>query len=357
MAGIAAGGANIYSGGRHMGNVCVRMGLIAVGGVLLTSAYFRTDSVTLLSEAAGNFLNALTPEQRARAVFRFDDDERQNWHFVPRERKGLPLRDMTATQKHLAAALLSAGFSQQGYIKAVTIMSLEEVLRVLENDSGERRNPEKYYFSIFGTPAPKGTWGYRVEGHHLSHNYTVVNGRVASAPSFFGANPAEVRDGPRKGLRALAAEEDSGRAVLVSLDPAQKKAAVVEQKAYADILTAASRKAALNGQPSGLSAAKMTPQQFEKLSAVVEEYARNVPGTLAASREELVRKAGRNLWFAWAGEEERGRPHYYRVQGPDFLIEYDNTQNNANHIHSVWREFKGDFGLDLLAEHYKTSRH
>ena len=149
-------------------------------------------------------------------------------------------------------------------------MSLEEVLKVLENDSGERRNPEKYYFSIFGTPAEKGIWGYRVEGHHLSQNYTVVNGRVAASPSFFGANPAEVRDGPRKGLRALAAEEDLGRAVLETLDPEPRKIAVVDQAAYKDILTAASRKAALNGQPSGLSAAKMNARQFEALRALVE---------------------------------------------------------------------------------------
>ena len=334
-----------------------RLGMIAMGLFLLTSAYYRTDSASVLSDAAGNFLNSLTAEQRARAVLPFEGDERENWHYVPRDRQGLPLRDMTPAQKHLAAALLSAGFSQQGYMKAVTIMSLEEVLRVLENDSGERRNPEKYYFSIFGAPAPKGAWGYRIEGHHLSHNYTVVDGRVAGAPSFFGANPAEVRDGPRKGLRALAAEEDLGRALLASLDPARKKVALVDQKAPADILTAASRKAALDGQPSGLSAVRMTPQQFEKLLAVVAEYAGNVPGTLAAAREEQVRKAGRNLWFAWAGEEGRGRPHYYRVQGPTFLIEYDNTQNNANHIHSVWREFEGDFGRDLLADHYKASRH
>ena len=233
-----------------------RLAAVAIGALLLISAYHRTSSSVLMSEAANHLLAALAPEQRARAVFPFDDvEERQNWHYVPRARKGLPLRDMTPAQQHLAAALLAAGLSQQGYIKAVTIMSLEDVLRMMEKDDGERRNPGKYYFSIFGTPAEKGTWGYRVEGHHLSQNYTVVNGRVAGAPSFFGANPAEVPDGQRKGLRALAAEEDLGRAVLESLDPQQRKSAVVDQRAYPDILTAATRKAALAGQPSGLSAA------------------------------------------------------------------------------------------------------
>jgi hypothetical protein len=340
-----------------MRNKYARLTIAAMGALLLTSADYRTDSAAIMSSAANNFLNALTPEQRDRALLPFEGDERENWHFVPRDRSGLPLRDMSATQKHLAAALLSAGLSQQGYLKAVTIMSLEEVLRILENDSGERRHPEKYYFSIFGTPARKGTWGYRVEGHHLSQNYTVVDGRVAGAPSFFGANPAEVRQGPRKGLRALAAEEDLGHALLESLDPEQRKIAVVQDKTYGDIVTGASRKAALKGQPSGLSAAKMTAQQFERLVALLQEYARNVPAPLAAAREERIRKAGRDLWFAWAGATERGRPHYYRVQGPGFLIEYDKTQNNANHIHTVWREFDGDFGRDLLADHYKASRH
>ena len=338
-----------------MRHVRARLAALAAGVILLISAYHRTDSPAVMSEAANRFLSALTPEQKSKAVLRFEDDERQNWHFVPRERKGLPLREMSPAQKHLAAGLLAAGLSQQGYIKATTIMSLEEVLKVLENDSGERRNPEKYYFSIFGTPAEKGMWGYRVEGHHLSQNYTVVNGKVAASPSFFGANPAEVREGPRKGLRALAAEEDLGRAVLETLDPEQRKIAVVDQAAYKDILTAASRKAALNGQPSGLSAAKMNARQFEALRALVEEYARNVPEQLALAREEQFRKAGRNLHFAWAGGARRGEPHYYRVQAPTFLIEYDDTQNNANHIHSVWRDFEGDWGLDLLKQHYEAS--
>src|SRR6266566_3469234 len=170
------------------------------------SAQQGAASCSLMIETANRFLAALGPEQRAKATFRFEDDERMNWHFIPKERKGIPFREMTAHQKHLASALLSAGLSQTGYIKAVTIMSLEDVLRIIENDSGEHRNPEKYYFSVFGTPSDSGTWGYRVEGHHLSQNYTVVNGKVIDGPSFFGANPAEVRQGPRKGLRTLPGE-------------------------------------------------------------------------------------------------------------------------------------------------------
>jgi hypothetical protein len=308
-----------------------------------------------MTNTAQHFLAALTPEQRAKATFGFQEDERLNWHFIPKERKGLPLLEMTPPQKALAQALLSAGLSQQGYIKAVTIMSLEDVLRMMENDDGNRRNPEKYYFSVFGQPSDTGTWGFRVEGHHLSQNFTVVNGKVADTPSFFGANPAEVRTGPRKGLRTLAAEEDLARDLLESLSPEQKKVAIVSGEAYKDILTSASRKAALEGQPSGLSAAKMTKKQFELLQTLVGDYAGNVPEQLAQARMEHLKKAGNNLFFAWAGVEQRGGPHYYRIQAPTFLIEYDNTQNEANHIHSVWRDYNGDFGLDLLAMHYQAS--
>jgi len=225
----------------------------------------------------------------------------------------------------------------------------------MEKDDGERRNPEKYYFTIFGTPSDTGTWGYRVEGHHLSQNYTVAGGKVVDAPSFFGSNPAEVRQGPRAGLRVLANEDDLGREVLTSLDPAQRKVAIVDPTAYKDILTSANRKAALEGQPSGLPAGKMTPKQLEKLMALLEEYARNVPSQMAGDREELIKKAGKNMYFAWSGVAEKGGPHYYRVQAPNFLVEYDNTQNEANHIHSVWRDLSNDFGQDLLKQHYQTS--
>ena len=333
----------------------LRLAALIMGTILLTSAYYRINSSTVMTQAARHFLNSLTSEQRSKANFQFQDDERMNWHFIPKERKGLPLLEMTPPQKALAHALLSAGLSQQGYIKAVTIMSLEDVLRAMEKDDGNRRNPEKYYFSVFGEPSDTGTWGFRVEGHHLSQNFAVVNGKIADTPSFFGSNPAEVREGPRKGLRILAHEEDLARDLLESLSAEQKKVAIVTQEAYKDILTAASRKAALEGQPSGLSAAKMNKKQFDLLQTLLADYANNVPEQLAQTRMDHIKKAGTNLFFAWAGVEQRGGPHYYRIQSPTFLIEYDNTQNDANHIHSVWRDFNGDFGLDLLAMHYQAS--
>jgi hypothetical protein len=319
------------------------------------SVHHHLHAVSVMTETANRFLAALSPEQRAKATFRFSDDERMNWHFIPKERKGLTLGEMTPYQRHLASALLAAGLSQTGYIKAVTIMSLEDVLKTLENDSGERRNPEKYHFTVFGTPSDTGTWGWRVEGHHLSQNYTVANGQVVDGPSFFGANPAEVRQGPRRGLRTLAGEDDLGFEVIHALDEPRQKIAIVDPKAYGDILTSASRKAALKGQPSGLSAAKMRAGQFDALRALVEVYACNVPDDLAERRMDQINKAGRNIVFAWAGGIKPGDLHYYRVQTPSFLIEFDDTQDNANHIHSVWRDFDGDFGGDLLRAHYQTS--
>ena len=179
--------------------------------MLLTSAYVRIPSSNIMETAAKNFLSSLTSEQRAKATYKFDDDQRFDWHFIPKPRKGLPLKEMTSYQTKLAHALLSAGLSQRGYIKAVTIMSLEDVLKIMEKDAGERRNPDGYFFTIFGEPSSTGVWGYRVEGHHLSQNYTVVGGKVVDSPSFFGSNPAEVKQGPRKGTRVLAAEDDLGR--------------------------------------------------------------------------------------------------------------------------------------------------
>ncbi|HYL76850.1 MAG TPA: DUF3500 domain-containing protein [Bryobacteraceae bacterium] len=338
-----------------MKTLALRLLAIGIVIVLLTAAYSRMHSASVMSDAAKAFLNSLDPEQRARATFQFQDEQRFDWHYIPRTRKGLPLKDMNSAQKHLAHALLSAGLSQRGYIKAVTIMSLDEVLRVMENGKGPVRDPENYAFSVFGEPSETGTWGYRVEGHHISQNFTIANGKVQGAPSFFGANPAEVREGPRKGLRVLAHEEDYARTFIQSLTADQKKTAIVNTTAPADILTTNSRKAALQGQPSGLEASKLNAHQKELLQNLLDEYCNNVPEQVAQAREEQIKKAGNNIYFAWAGGDQPGQPHYYRIQSPAFLIEYDDTQNGANHIHSVWRDFNGDFGLDLLKEHYQTS--
>ncbi|MBZ5608021.1 MAG: DUF3500 domain-containing protein [Acidobacteriia bacterium] len=308
-----------------------------------------------MTDSAKAFLASLTPEQRSQATYAIDADERLNWHYIPKERKGLPFREMTSTQKQLAHALLAAGLSQRGYIKATTIMSLDEVLRIMENGKGPRRDPEGYFFTIFGEPSETGSWGYRIEGHHISQNFTIASGKVQDAPSFFGSNPAEVLDGPRKGLRVLAREDDLGRELMQSLTAEQKKTAIVAQEAPKDILTEASRKAALQGQPSGLQASRMNAHQRELLQNLLDEYVGNVPEQVAQAREDQIKKAGNNLYFAWAGGEQYRDLHYYRIQAPAFLVEFDDTQDKGNHIHSVWRDFEGDFGLDLLKEHYQSS--
>ncbi len=335
----------------------IRVVAIFLACVLLMAAYYRTSTPATMTKAASQFLDSLTAEQKSKVSFPMEDTERENWFFTPVPRKGLPLREMTPEQQHLATALLSAGLSQPGFIKAETIMSLEAVLRAMEKDDGEKRNPGKYYFTIFGTPSETGMWGYRVEGHHVSQNYTVNNGHVVDAPSFFGSNPAEVREGPRKGVRVLAQEEDLGRDLLNALDAKQKETAIVEKAGYKEILTSNSRKAALEGQPNGLSASKMNAKQTELLMNLLSVYADNVPEQMATARMDMVKKAGKDIYFAWSGVAERGGPHYYRIQAPTFLVEYDNTQNDANHIHTVWRDLTNDFGADLLKQHYQSSPH
>jgi len=332
-----------------------RLLLASAGILMLSAAYYKINSPSVMSDAAKAFLASLPPDQKARATFAMADEERFNWHFIPRVRKGLAFREMSPGPRQLAHALLAAGLSQQGVIKADTVMSLDQVLKEIEVNPTNERDPEKYYFSIFGEPSETGTWAYRVEGHHLALNFTIVKGHVASTPSFFGANPAEVRGTSRNGLRTLAREEDLGRDLVKALSDAQRAVAIVDKTAYKDIITMASRKAAIEGKPSGLPYAKMNAKQREALDALVAEYANDFPPTIAEARMEQYHKSQSGLYFAWAGGIEKGNPHYYRIQTPTFLIEYDDTQNEANHIHSVWRDYEGDFGVDLLADHYQTS--
>jgi hypothetical protein len=314
-------------------------------------------SAVLMREAAQGLLTALGEDKTAMATFAFEDEQRFDWHFIPRARKGIPLKQLDPAQRLLATALLGASLSPAGLVRASTIMSLDDVLRQIETSAmAGRRDPELYYVSIFGNPDKGKPWGWRFEGHHISLNFTMAGDlRVATSPMFFGANPAEVREGPRKGLRALAREEDLARAFVRSLDDKQRAAAVVSESAPNDIISFNTRKAAPL-TPAGIQANRLGAKQAEMLMGLIHHYASSVPPDVAALRMDRVRAAGAgNISFAWAGSLEPGQRHYYRIQASTFLIEYDNTQNNANHIHSVWRDFSGDFGLDALAEHYKDS--
>jgi len=337
-----------------MNTVRIIWGLTFLAQLTATVAGRADTPAGEMAEAAKNLLAALTPEQKAKAVFELKDGERFNWHFIPRDRKGLPLKEMSTTQRHLAYGLLSSALSQRGFVKATTIMSLEEILKEIEQGSGPARDPERYFVTIFGAPDGTGTWGWRVEGHHLSLNFTVVAGKAVSVtPSFFGSNPGEVRNGTRKGLRVLAAEEDLARQLVKSLNADQKKAALVSETAPKEILTGADRKAKAL-EPMGLSGAKMNPEQSGLLWRIVQEYVYRCRPELADLDLKKIEQGGREkLHFAWAGSLEPREGHYYRVQGPTFLLEYDNTQNNANHVHAVWRDFENDFGEDLLRRHYQ----
>lgn len=310
-----------------------------------------------MASAALTFLAALEPDQRAKASFDLGAEERFNWHFIPKDRKGLTIKEMAPDQKLLAHALLNSAMSNRGYLKAVTVMSLEQILHEIERGTGRfARDPELYYFSVFGKPDAKGTWAWRVEGHHLSLNFTVVKGTMTSVtPSFFGTNPGTVKVGHRKGLQVLAGEENIARKLVNSLTDEQKKVVIFSDTAPRDVITGADRRAHLL-EPQGLAASKMSEGQVGLLKRLVQQYVQNYRQEFAEKDLEAIKSAGsENIFFAWAGSVEVGKGHYYRVQGPTFLFEYDNTQNSANHVHAVWRDLKNDFGEDLLKNHYQDA--
>jgi Protein of unknown function (DUF3500) len=330
--------------------------LAALGGGAVVAQQRSSASMTT---AATSFLASLTPEQKQQATFAFDSAERLRWHFVPQfERNGLQIKAMTEPQRKLAHELLKTGLSARGYSTYTQIMQLENILRDVEKGNGPTRDPEGYRFAVFGTPAAKGTWGWRVEFHHISLHFDVVNGTaISSTPSFAGANPAEVKDGPQKGQRTLGMLEDSARALVTALDETQRKTAIFNAVALNDIVTGN----ALDIKPlspEGVKVSAMTPAQRDLLMKILDAYAGLMTEEIAADRMAKVKKAGlENIGFAWAGSIERGQKHYYRVQGPTFLIEFDNSQNDGNHVHSIWRDFNGDFGRDLLRDHLKTATH
>jgi|SRR5579884_837805 len=328
---------------------------VIFGSALAVTGTLQRSKKLTMYEAATDFLATLDAAQKQKALLPFNSEERLNWHYVPRERQGLHYKAMNPSQQQAAQTLLQIGLSKIGYRKAEAIRQLENVLRALENGS-PIRDPDLYYFTVFGEPAAKGAWGWRYEGHHISLNWTILQGKViASSPQFLGSNPGEVRSGPQKGTRVLAAEEDLGRALVKSLDAEQRKAAILSETAPADIITAAARKAAIL-EDKGIAYGRLNPEQQGLLLTLLKEYATVQAPEIARQRLAAVRKSGLDrVKFAWMGGLEKGQGHYYRIQGATFLIEYDNTQNDANHIHTVWRDFQGDFGIDLLAHHYRTA--
>lgn len=336
------------------------IGLALLGGLAAKHASDR--NVARMAETARAFLASLDDQQRNRATFEFDSEERQRFHFIPPEtfrREGLRINEMTEPQRQRAHDLLRAGVSERGYLTATQIMEAEGILRMLEGD-GRRfaRDPEAYVVSVFGTPSTDGTWGWRFEGHHLSLHFTVVEGDVTvSSPTFLAASPAEVPSGPRKGMRPLARQEDAGRALLGSLTVEQRAVAVIDTLAPRDIVSAMRPEVGPLAS-AGIRAAELTSLQRTLLMDVIEAWTSVMNDEIAALRWSRIRTAGTDdIRFAWAGGTLRGEVAYFRVQGPTFLIEFDNTANDPNHVHSGWRDFDGDFGRDMLREHVEALAH
>lgn len=321
------------------------------------------DAPTPAIVAARAALRALADSTRPAATFSFDTTERSNWYFVPLDRQGVTLARMTSEARARVDSLLLTGLSPRGFATAKSIMRHEAILHDIEaaGPPEQRRNvrdSSKYYLSVFGEPDAAAAWGWRVEGHHLSVNYTGIGRSVqVVSPVFFGANPARVLAGPHAGLRILAAEEDLARELVKMLDAKQRAVAVFSDTAFGEMQTRNDPKArALKLE--GLRAAEMTAAQRAQLRRLVEHYAGRVSATARTHALRDVEDGGfGELRFAWAGGTEVGQPHYYRIHGPTILVEYDNQQNNANHIHTVWRDLRHDFGGDLLAEHYRKHKH
>jgi hypothetical protein len=321
-----------------------------------SNRYLEVESNTgfQMTELATAFLASLDPEGEARVLFPLESEERMNWDYRPRRRQGMPLSDMDGSQRKLALALMAGGLSPRGNRQALTIMGLEKILGELEGDTNGRRDPDRYHLTIFGTPSEGEPWGWRMEGHHLSLNFLVApGGRIAPTPNFFGANPARIPQGPQSGFRTLPLEENLGRELLVSLGDTLRSKAVIHPDAPPDIVTRWERRIKLD-VPVGLPFSDMKEKQQNQLTALIHRYTGRTPPDVADERLDAIEKAGwDHIHFAWAGYEEPGRPHYYRIHGPSFLVEYDNTQNNANHIHTVWRDKENDWGQDLLDAHYR----
>jgi len=303
-----------------------------------------------MSEAAAAFLASLSPHQAQQVKFAYDDAERLNWHFIPRVRKGLPIRELEGEPLRKAHALMQTGLSPAGYAQALDIMGLEEVLYLLEpgerTERRERRDPRKYYFSVFGTPGLTGTWGWRLEGHHLCLNFSIKDGKViASTPEFFGANPGTIEAGKGREIRVLGPEEDIARQILKLCTPEQQKLCWVSKEAPGEVPGPNVPQPVVN-DPVGLPVSKMSDDQKKLVQELLGEYLKNLPSDVEDERRNALNTAGIDkVFFAWYGKPDLHEPHHYRVQGPTFVIEYNNTQNNANHVHSMWRNLAGDFAL------------
>ncbi len=340
--------------GFGIGLTAVVVGLIGTVGL---GATLERRSVDEMADAANTLLASLSGGQRSQATFAFDSDERSRHHFIPPEtfeRHGALFKEMNSEQKVRALDLLRSGLSQQGYMTAQQIMEVEGILGVVVEGADRQlaRDQEEYWVSVFGTPSTGSSWGWRWEGHHLSLHFTIVEGDLTvSTPTFLGANPATVPEGPRRGLRAMREQEDTARDLLASLDARQRDIAIFDDVAPTNVVTGADLVVDPLA-PIGIRGSALRSLQRDLLMDVIESYISIMAYDIAELRRAEVREGAiDDITFAWAGPTERGEVAYYRVQGANFLIEFDNTQNDPNHIHAAFRDFDGDLGRDVLREH------
>jgi hypothetical protein len=310
-----------------------------------------------ITSAVRAWLDRLDDSQRAEATFPFETPERFEWAYTPGPRMGLAIRDMRPDQRAASSAIVAAAMSSRTAGEIGAIIALETILGQLERAGGRsgwlRRDPELYWFAVFGDPGSATRWSWRVGGHHVAIHVTVADDRViGTTPSFLGANPAVVPSGPRAGARPLPGEEGLARALLSDLTPAERGVALVDDVAPADVLTGTGRHADVRSVPVGIRHADLGAPRRAALERLIRHYVQRMrPEVAEAAWERIVATGLGDVTFAWAGSDAPGRGHYYAIRGASFVIEYDNTQNGANHIHAVWRDLDNDWGEDVLAEH------
>lgn len=312
------------------------------------------DAGRRIAEAANGFLAALDESQRRRALIAFDSANRLDWHYVPRSRQGLPLGAMRPAQQQAARALFASTLNDRGLRMIDDVRVLESILR---EQQGSWRDPDRYYVTIFGLPG-RFPWGWRVEGHHLSINVTLpAPGHVAATPFFVGANPATVRGGPHRGMRALGDAEDLARQLMAGLPEEARRGAIIADRSFGEIVASPQRERDL-GRPLGLEVGAMDGVSRNLVDALLDRFLGALaPDLAAAQKRRVLEQEFARFRFAWAGSLSPGEAHYFRVHGPATLIEHDNTQNGANHIHSIWRDLAADFGNDVLTDHYRRQPH
>lgn len=312
------------------------------------------DAGQRIAEQASRFLASLDDGQRKQVLIAFDSSNRLDWHYIPRSRSGLSLGEMKPAQAETARALFATVLNQRGLDMLDGVRVLEGVLR---EQQGSFRDPGRYYVSVFGTPG-RFPWGWRFEGHHLSLNVALpAPGQISATPFFLGAHPATVRDGPHKGFRLLGAAEDLARQLMTGLDDAQRRTALIANRSFGEIVASPQREQDL-GQPRGLELSAMDSNARARVEALMDRLLGTLaPDLLAAQKRRVMEQGLERFRFAWAGSLVPGEAHYFRVHGPVTLIEHDNTQNGANHIHAVWRDLAADFGRDALADHYRRQPH